>query len=78
MTQNGGPAFAGCAPAVISARVMTPIVFCASLVPWASATSDDGDDLPELESASGPCRPRRAGGDPVGEPGRDQGDQPRR
>jgi hypothetical protein len=26
---------------VINASVMTPIVFCASLVPWASATIDD-------------------------------------
>src|ERR1700754_2339119 len=40
MTQRGGPAEEGSAPAVISVRVMTPMVFCASLVPWASDTSD--------------------------------------
>jgi hypothetical protein len=27
-------------PAAMSARVMTPMVFCASLVPWASETSE--------------------------------------
>ena len=27
-------------PVAIKARVITPIVFCASLVPWASETSD--------------------------------------
>jgi len=27
-------------PEASSARVMTPIVFCASLVPWASETSE--------------------------------------
>ena len=50
MTQNGGPASAGSAPAVIRVSVMMPMVFCASLVPWASATIDAGDDLAELEA----------------------------
>ena len=40
MTQSGGAECAGSRPAVISVRVITPIVFCASLVPCASATSD--------------------------------------
>ena len=31
----------GCRPAETSVSVMMPIVFCASLVPCASATSDD-------------------------------------
>ena len=44
--RRGSPTVCGsvaavCQPAVISASVMTPIVFCASFVPWASATSDD-------------------------------------
>ena len=30
-----------CVPAATSASVMTPIVFCASLVPWASETRED-------------------------------------
>jgi len=42
MTQSSGSWCApDCQPIVIIARVMTPIVFCASLVPWASATRDD-------------------------------------
>ena len=45
MTQNGGPESAGQAPAAIRASVMMPIVFCASLVPWASETSRGGADL---------------------------------
>jgi hypothetical protein len=40
MTQNGGPASAGSTPAVIRVSVMIPMVFCASLVPWASETID--------------------------------------
>jgi hypothetical protein len=40
MTQNGGPALAGSRPALIRVSVMTPVVFWASLVPWASATID--------------------------------------
>ena len=38
ITQNGGAGVRASAPAVIRVRVMTPIVFCASLVPCASAT----------------------------------------
>ena len=41
ITQSSGPVPVGCMPAEISVSVMTPMVFCASLVPWASATSDD-------------------------------------
>ena len=40
MTRNGGPEFGPSTPAVISVSVMRPIVFWASLVPWASATID--------------------------------------
>ena len=40
MTQVGALAPACSEPSAISARVMMPIVFCASLVPWASETSD--------------------------------------
>ncbi len=40
ITHSGGRAPAGSDPAVISVSVMTPMVFCASLVPWASDTSD--------------------------------------
>ena len=35
-----------------SARVITPIVFCASLVPWASASSPPESDLSEAEAAA--------------------------
>jgi len=49
MTQNGGPASAGSAPAVIRVSVITPIVFCASLVPWASATIDPETIWPSLK-----------------------------
>ena len=40
MTQNGALAVAGTVPFAIRARVMTPMVFCASLVPCASETID--------------------------------------
>ena len=36
-THNGGADCAGSRPTVISIRVITPMVFCASLVPCASA-----------------------------------------
>ena len=59
MTQNGGPALGGSAPAVINARVMTPIVFCASLVPCASATMDEDTTWPSrkprLTVPAAPC-----------------------
>ena len=48
MTQNGGPASAGSTPAVISVSVMIPMVFCASLVPWASETIDEETIWPSL------------------------------
>jgi len=38
MTQNGAVALACSVPLAIRASVMTPIVFCASLVPCASDT----------------------------------------
>ena len=40
MTHSGGAARAGSRPTVIRVRVITPMVFCASLVPCASATID--------------------------------------
>ncbi len=40
ITQKGAFAFAGTEPLAISARVITPMVFCASLVPCASETMD--------------------------------------
>jgi hypothetical protein len=49
MTQNGGPEFGASAPAVIRVRVMMPIVFCASLVPWASATIEADTICPTLK-----------------------------
>ena len=39
-TQNGGGEPGARMPAVIRVNVITPMVFCASLVPWASATMD--------------------------------------
>ena len=36
ITHSGGSNVA-CTPAVTSARVMIPIVFCASLLPWLKA-----------------------------------------
>ncbi len=41
-------------PLAISASEITPIVFCASLVPWASATIDDERDLRPAELALRP------------------------
>ena len=38
MTQNGALDFAASVPLAIRASVMTPMVFCASFVPWASDT----------------------------------------
>src|ERR1700709_123237 len=40
LTQNGTAPVSVHLPAAISASVITPIVFCASLVPWASEPSD--------------------------------------
>ena len=40
MTQMGVVAPAGMVPLAIRASVMMPMVFCASLVPWASETSE--------------------------------------
>ena len=49
ITQNGGPESGDSTPAVMSVRVMTPIVFCASLVPCASATMDAETICPNLK-----------------------------
>ena len=38
--RSGTPASGADGPPATSVRTMTPIVFCASLVPWASATSE--------------------------------------
>ena len=51
-------------PLATSARKMMPIVFCASLVPWASENRLAGDDLPEPEAAVDRARPLPAD-DPV-------------
>jgi hypothetical protein len=40
-TQDGGAEPAGNMPAVLRVNVIAPIVFCAPLVPWASATIDN-------------------------------------
>ena len=37
-------------PAVIRVNVITPMVFCASLVPWASATVDAETSCPNLNA----------------------------
>ena len=52
----------------ISASVMMPIVFCASLVPCASASSAAGDELPEPEAAVDRAR-AQAADDPVDDAG---------
>ena len=54
-------------PAAISARVMTPIVFCASLVPWASETSEALPIWPQRKPLVG---------EPLGDAGDDPEDQP--
>ena len=40
LTQNGMSASAEMVPWATRARKMTPMVFCASLVPWARETSE--------------------------------------
>ena len=64
ITQTGGAAFGGSTPAAISVSVITPIVFCASLVPCASETSDGRHDLaePEARPASSCVRRARSAG----------------
>lgn len=52
-THHGGAESWASAPVEMRARVMTPMVFCASLVPWASATSDAEPTCPRRN-------PRRA------------------
>ena len=47
-TQNGGAEPGTSRPAVIRVSVITPMVFCASLVPWASATVDADTTCPNL------------------------------
>ena len=49
LTQNGMLLVSDQLPEAISASVMTPIVFCASLVPWASETSEALPIWPHLK-----------------------------
>ena len=53
MTQVSGAEPTGCGPTEMSVSVMTPIVFCASLVPCASATSE----LEKICACRKPSRP---------------------
>src|SRR3954447_2232627 len=53
MTQNGGAEPGASSPEVIRVRVITPMVFCASLVPWARASIEEETVWPRLN-------PRRA------------------
>ena len=46
MTQNGACDPLASVPFAIRAKVMTPIVFCASLVPWASDTMQTDPTCP--------------------------------
>jgi hypothetical protein len=48
-THSGTSAFAPRLPLAMSASVMTPIVFWASLVPWASETIEAEADLAVAE-----------------------------
>ena len=73
VAQNGGSASAPRLPLAISARVITPVVFCASLAPWASGQQAAGDDLGGAEAAADRPRPAPAE-DPVGEDDRAAGD----
>ena len=51
ITHNGGDEPCGRVPAVINVKVMMPIVFCASLVPWARETIEAETIWPTLN----PC-----------------------
>ncbi len=53
MTQNSGPLPTGWSPTEMSVRVMMPMVFWASLVPCASATSE----LEKICACRNPSRP---------------------
>jgi hypothetical protein len=56
-TQNGTLASDERDPLAIRARVITPIVFCASLVPWASASMPPETTWPYLKPRfTGPGR----------------------
>ena len=60
ITQSGGSALAPREPLAISASVITPIVFWASLVPCASASSPPETTWPYLKprvTVPGRCRP---------------------
>jgi hypothetical protein len=46
ITQSPGPVPAFCEPAAMRVRVITPMVFCASFVPWARETSDEVNTCP--------------------------------
>ena len=52
MTHRGGLAPAGSMPPEMSASVMTPIVFCASLVPCARETNEAEAIWPRLNIRS--------------------------
>lgn len=52
MTHNGVPAFSPIVPLAIIASVMTPMVFCASLAPCASDTSDADPICPKRKPRS--------------------------
>ena len=52
ITHQCGPVPAACRLAAISTRVMTPMVFWPSDVPWASATSEAVKAWPYLKPVS--------------------------
>ena len=52
ITHNCGPVPGAWKPAAISTRVMTPIVFWPSEVPWARATSEAVNAWPYLKPVS--------------------------
>src|SRR5882757_2479520 len=61
ITHSGGSALAGSRPTVTSVRVITPMVFCASLVPCDSATIEaDTTCVRRKNEVSVPCSTRRA------------------
>ena len=81
LTQNGMLPVSVHCPEAISARVITPIVFCASLVPWASETSEAEPIWPQRKprrvASATPVvmpvhQPGAGGGDGDGDDRRDQ------
>jgi hypothetical protein len=51
ITHSGVPALWSTVPLVIRARVMMPVVFCASLVPWGQRAEAGRADLAVAEAA---------------------------